>query len=128
MLLAEQHEVDGGLTCARGPSTWYVRGAAVMKMHALGERFHEHERCTVGGGNWQSSREATRTRSWHSVLASPGSVALSIEVRDRFTSQPSVRLWHLTYSQLDSWSSASNVEALWSQSLAKVTGPAESRT
>ena len=69
MLLAEQHEVDGGITCARGPSTWHVRGAAGMKVHALREHCHEQERCTGGGGRRQSSRETARARSWHAGLA-----------------------------------------------------------
>ena len=50
---------------------------------------------------------------WHSVLAPPGSVALSIEVRNRFDAQPSLRIWQLTYNQLDEWNSASNVEDLF---------------
>ena len=54
---------------------------------------------------------------WHSVLASPGSVALGLDVRDRFNAQPSLHIWHLTYRQLDDWKSASNVEALWRGSL-----------
>ena len=69
MLLAEPHEVDGGITCARGPSTRHVRGAAGMKVRALCEHCHEQERCTGGGGSRQSSREAARARSWHAGLA-----------------------------------------------------------
>ena len=69
MLLAQQHEVDGAFTCARGPSTRHVTGAAGMKMCALREQCHEQERCTVGGCSRQSNRDAARARSWHSGLA-----------------------------------------------------------
>ena len=69
MLLAEQHEVDGGINCARGPSTRHDTGAVGTMMCALREQCHEQKRCTGGGGSRQSSREAARARSWHAGLA-----------------------------------------------------------
>ena len=70
MVRAEQHEVDGTITCARGPSTEHVTGAAGMIVHALSWLYHGQERCTGGGGSRQSSREAARVRSCHAGLAS----------------------------------------------------------
>ena len=67
MLRAEQHEVDGIITCARGSSTQHVTGAAGMNVHALSWQYHEQERCTGGGGSRQSSREAARARSCRGV-------------------------------------------------------------
>ena len=49
MLLADQHEVDGHISCACGTPTRHVIGAAGMKVCALREQPHEQERRAASG-------------------------------------------------------------------------------